>query len=192
MKKGTITAIIAIVVIGVSAVVVISQGNKSPAGGTKPTTTNTQQTSQVVPVAANPINNPSTQAGLSILKPMVENNVDPATDGPISDQLQFAIKNSSSQPMTNLEVYYKMTDAKTNKSEGYYQKLNGLTIAPGQTTSVFFDNGSGTGHYPENKYSLYRTSSNTVDFTIEVSAPNFQPATGNAQKGPGTGELKNG
>lgn len=192
MKKEIIVGIAALVILIGGTAAFILRPSHSPTSTTASNTTaqTNGQVSQVVPVSANPITNTSTQAGLSIVNPMVENNTDPVTGNATADRLQFTIKNTSMQTMSNLETYYTMTDTKTHKSENYYQKLTGITIAPGQSADVFFDNGSGPGHYPENKYSIYRTSTSSVDFTIELSAPGFQPATAHAQKGPGTGDTK--
>ncbi|MGH7237545.1 MAG: hypothetical protein ACREGF_03355, partial [Candidatus Saccharimonadales bacterium] len=190
-KKAAIAVIAAVVIIGGAVIASVSLEHKPQPTGTTPTT-NIKKSSQVLPVGTNPIHNTSTKTGVSIVAAMVENNTDPATGKPIADRLQFSIKNSSSQLINNLEVYYTMTDAKTHQSENYYQKLGGLSVAPGQTKTVFFDNGSAPGHYPENKYSIYRTSPHAVDFTIEVSELGFQPATAHAKKDPGTGEQKNG
>ncbi len=148
----------------------------------------TGNSSQVLPVANNPIQNNATANGLAITAAQVENNVDPATSKAIPDCLQIQLKNTSNQTMSNLEIYYSMTDSKTGAREGYYQKLDGLSLAPGQTRTIFFDNGNSPGHYPENKYSIYRTSPNEVRFSIQVSAPGFKPAAARAIKGPGTGE----
>lgn len=143
----------------------------------------------VLPVASNPIVNDSTKPGLKITSAAVENNVDPATKQDIADRLQIALTNSSTTPMSDIEVYYEMTDTTTGAKEGYYQKLTGFTLAPGETGTVFFDNETGPGHYPENTYSLYRTSKNEVVFAIEASQAGFAPAMGKATKGPGTGEV---
>ena len=143
---------------------------------------------QVLPVAANPIVNTASKAGLEITAAMVENNVDPATKKDMADRLQFTIKNTSSEMLSDLEVYYQMTDSTTKKTEGYYQKLTGLPLAPGAEVTVYFDNETGPGHYPENRYSIYRTSANEVVISIEVSAPGFKPAMGEAMKAVGTGE----
>ncbi len=143
---------------------------------------------QVLPVANNPIRNNSSTPGLTIVSAAVENNVDPATGMAIADCLQLGVKNASNQAMSNFEIYYQMQDAKTGASEGYYQKLAGLSLNPGETRTIFFDNKAGAGHYPENKYSIYRTSQNEVHFTIELSAPGFKPAKSEATKGAGTGE----
>jgi len=63
-----------------------------------------------------------------------------------------------------------------------------LQLAAGETKTIYFDNQTSAGHYPENKYSLYRSSQNEVDFSIQVSAPGFKPATATAKKAAGTGE----
>jgi hypothetical protein len=148
----------------------------SPAGG------------PVLPVPSDPIVNTSTKPGLEITGIMVENNVDPVTKQDLSDRLQMTLVNTSSSTLSDLEVYYNMTDSKTNKSEGYYQKLTGLTIAPGASQTIYFDTESGPGHYPENIYSLYRTSPNEVVIDVKVSAPGYAPATAQVKKAVGTGE----
>lgn len=143
---------------------------------------------QVLPVAKNPIVNPSVKKGLEIVSAMVENNVDPATKKDISDRLQITLKNTTTGTLADLEVYYQMKDMTTGKTESYYQKLTGFSLAPGTEGTVYFDNETGPGHYPENKFSLYRTSMNQVVFSIEVSAPGYAPAMGEAVKSVGTGE----
>jgi len=143
---------------------------------------------QVLPVAENPIANTSTKPGLEIVSALVENNVDPATNKDISDRLQITLKNTSSETLSDLEVYYQMKDATTQATEGYYQQLTAFSLAPGAEGTVFFDNEIGPGHYPENTFSLYRTSANEVVFSIEVSAAGYAPALGDAVKEAGTGE----
>lgn len=192
MKKSTLGIIIGAVIVvgGGAAYLYYTNSSSNPSQTNTTNTTSQNQTPTVLPVKANPIQNTSTQAGLSVTNAQVENNTDPATGAAVNDRIQFTIQNSSSQPAQNLEVYYTMTDAKTKQSESYYQKLDGVTIEPGKSTTVFFDNGTGTGHYPDNKYSIYHTSQNAVDFSIEVSATGLKPATAQAQKGSGSGDTK--
>ncbi|MCL4369032.1 MAG: hypothetical protein M1337_07700 [Actinobacteria bacterium] len=169
----------------------VAQGGGQPTtpGGAQATTPGSAPGSaQVLPVATNPIVNTATQDGLQITGAMAENNVDPATKKDLADRLQFTIKNTGTQPVNNPEVYYQMTDSTTKKTEGYYQKLTGISVAPGAEATVYFDNVSGAGHYPENAYSLYRTSPNEVVIAIEASATGYKPATGQAVKSVGTGE----
>lgn len=179
MKK--IIVITALVVIGMGGIIAW-QLSKSKTITTKSTST------QVLPISSNPIQNTSQQPGLVITAADAENNVDPTTKQAISDRLQISLQNSSTQTMSNLEVYYQMKDVKTGETEAYYQVLTGLQIASNATKTVYFDNQSGEGHYPENKYSIYRSSQNEVDFTIEVSAPGFKPVEATAKKSAGTGE----
>lgn len=142
----------------------------------------------VLPVDTNPIVNNATDQTLQVTYAAVEDNVDPATNQPIDDNLELTLKNTGSVPLTGLEVYYEMTDVTTGAKEGYYQALDGVTIPAGQETTVFFDNGTGVGHYPDNQFSLYRTSDNEVDFAVQVSAKEAAIATATAVKSVNTGE----
>ena len=81
-----------------------------------------------------------------------------------------------------------MTDVVTGQTEAYYQKLDGLSIPAGQETTVYFDNQAGPGHYPENQFSIYRSSTNEVDFAIQAAANGAKVATATAVKATGTGE----
>ncbi|WP_210509234.1 hypothetical protein [Naasia sp. SYSU D00057] len=142
----------------------------------------------VLPVAENPITNDSTEPGLEVVLAAVEDNEDPETGQPISDRLQLILRNTTDRTLEDLEVFYVMTDVETGESEGYHQDLGDLTIPAGAETAVYFDNESGEGHYPENQFSLYRSSANQVDFEIEVSASGVQVAHATASKEAGTGE----
>jgi hypothetical protein len=142
----------------------------------------------VLPVASNPIANAATAPTLAITYAAVEDNVDPATGKAIDDRLQLTLKNSGSTPLTGIEVYYEMTDIVTGAKEGYYQKLDGLTIPAGKDATVYFDNKTDPGHYPENQFSIYRSSTNEVDFAIQASALGAKVAIATAVKATGTGE----
>lgn len=146
----------------------------------------------VLPVATNPIVNASTAPGLSIVSAKAEDNVDPATKAAVADRLQITLRNDTTKALTGFEVFYTMTDTTTKQKESYYQDLGSFSIAAGAETTISFDGDSGAGHFPENKYSLYRSSTNKVDFTIEVSAAGVKPAQGTATKGAGTGEVVGG
>lgn len=146
-------------------------------------------TDAVLPVDKNPIVNTSTAPGLSITYAAVEDNTDPDTGAPIDDRLQLALKNDTAADLTHIEVYYTMLDATTKATENYYADLGDLTLPAGQQTTIYFDNTGEKGHYPENKFSLYRSSKNEVQFTIEVSADGVKPAEAAAIKAPGTGEV---
>lgn len=142
----------------------------------------------VLPVDHNPITNSATTPSLQITAAAVEDNTDPATNAAISDRLQLTLANTGTTPLTGFEIWYEMVDATTGQREAYYQPLEGLQIAAGQESTIFFDNETGPGHYPENQFSLYRNSANQVDFSIEVSAVGAKVVTATATKGAGTGE----
>ncbi|ALO66677.1 hypothetical protein AS189_09450 [Arthrobacter alpinus] len=142
----------------------------------------------VLPVPTNPMKTTGTKPGLTVTGALAENNVDPQSKAAVPDRLQFDLTNTSTAPMTGLEAYYTMKDTTTGKTESYYQKLDGITLAPAQKETVYFDNGTSPGHYPENKYSIYRNSTNQVIITITAAATGYVPATGTATKSAGTGE----
>lgn len=142
----------------------------------------------VLPVTANPIVSTATAPTLAVTYAAVEDNVDPATGKAIDDRLELTLKNTGTTPLTGIEVYYEMTDVVTGAKEGYYQKLDGLSIPAGQDATVYFDNTTDPGHYPENQFSIYRSSTNEVDFTIQASAAEAKIATATAVKATGTGE----
>lgn len=145
-------------------------------------------TTAVLPVGSNPIVNTSTAPGLTIVSAAAEDNVDPVTNADISDRLQVTVRNDTTSELSAFEVYYVMTDVTTGQSEAYYQELTGFTLAPGATVTLSFDGETGPGHFPENTFSLYRSSKNQVDFTIEVSAAGVQVANATATKGSGAGD----
>jgi phage pi2 protein 07 len=142
----------------------------------------------VLPVSANPIKNTSSTPGLEITYAAVQDNEDPGTRKPLGDMLELTLKNTSDKKLAKFEAYYEMKDTKTKATEAYYQDLGDLSLDPGAETTIYFDNGTGTGHYPENKFSVYRSSTNQIDFQIQVSADGVAVATAKASKDPGTGE----
>lgn len=163
-----------------------SQSTAGQAAASQPATS--APAGVVLPVTSNPIVNNATASTLEVSFAGVEDLVDPATGKAIDDRLMLTLKNTGTTPMTGLEVYYEMTDVVTGAKEAYYQKLDGVTIPAGQETTVYFDNQTDPGHFPENQFSLFRSSTNEVDFAIQVSAPDAKIATATAVKATGTGE----
>jgi len=142
----------------------------------------------VLPVDSNPIVNASTAPGLTIVKAAAEDVVDPASKADITDRLQVTVRNDTTTELISFEIYYVMVDVTTGQSEAYYQALTGFTVAAGATGTLSFDGETGPGHFPENTFSIYRSSKNQVDFTIEVSAAGVQVANATATKGSGVGD----
>lgn len=194
MKRTSITAIGAAALITTLAVTACSSTPSSSTGAASApnasavATDGANGSGPVLPVNSNPINTSGTATTLEITQAAVEDNVDPSTGQAIDDRLQLTIKNSGSTPLDGVEVYYEMTDIVTGQTEAYYQKLDGLSIPAGQETTVYFDNQAAPGHYPENQFSIYRSSTNEVDFAIQVAANGTQVATATAVKATGTGE----
>lgn len=143
--------------------------------------------SVTLPVTVDPITNSATAPGLTVSHVMLQDNTDPS-GAAISDRLQFTVGNDTANPLTGLEVFYTMTDATTGAAESYYQQLTGLVVPAKGSVEVYFDNSGEPGHFPENQFSLYRSSLNQVDFTVEVSAPGLKIATGTGFKDAGAGE----
>jgi hypothetical protein len=112
-----------------------------------------------------------------VTKALVENNVSPANGKVVDDHLEVALKNTGAKPLDQLSVYYKITDPKKKVSEGYFAKLDGFTIKPGETRVVHFDNTGVKDHYPVNKYSLYYTDKNALVVDVMASSPTAKPAT---------------
>jgi hypothetical protein len=146
------------------------------------------QASVVLPVDSNPISNASTTPGLTIVSAAAEDNVDPTTKDAIDDRLQVSVRNDSASELTAFEIYYVMTDVTTGRAEAYYLDLMGFSLPANSEATLSFDGETGPGHFPENQFSIYRTSPNQVDFTIEVSAAGVQVAHATATKGSGIGD----
>ena len=192
MKRSTLAAIGSAGLLSVITVTACSSATSTSPTATAPAASAAPASGTpsgiVLPVAANPIANTATTPTLAITYAAVEDNVDPVTGKAIDDRLQLTLKNSGSTPLTGIEVFYEMTDVVTGAKEGYYQKLDGLSIPAGQDATVFFDNKTDPGHYPENQFSIYRSSTNEVDFAIQASAAGAKIATATAVKATGTGE----
>lgn len=162
-----------------------AQGTQNSGAGT---TQNNANPSVVLPVDTNPIVNNLTNLDLKIVNAAVEDLLDPVTGKAIDDRLMLTLKNTGSTELSNFEVFYQMTDVTTGATESYYQKLDGFSLAAGSQDYVYFDNKTDPGHYPENQFSLFRSSQNQVDFQITVSSDGAAIATATATKAVGTGE----
>jgi hypothetical protein len=144
----------------------------------------------VLPVTSNPITNTATEPTLSIDRVLVENNVDSATGMAADDHLEIAVTNTGTTELTGFEVYYTITDPTTGDTESYYTRLpDTFTVAPEASRTIHFDNSGATDHFPDNPYSLYHTSLDGLDVTVEVSAQGAAPQTATVQKDPGGDEV---
>jgi hypothetical protein len=143
---------------------------------------------QVLPVAADPITNVSTVQALVIDSVLVENNVDAAGKA-ADDHLEIALTNTGTTELAGFEVFYTFTDPTDNISESYYTKLpDTFTIAAGAMRVAHFDNSGAPDHFPVNDFSLYRTSANAQEVTVEVSATDAAVQTATVMKDAGGAE----
>lgn len=169
-----------------SAVLAACGGGQSttPTGGGA-TTQAHSSSSVVLPVTSDPIDNTSTGQALKIESVLVENNVD-AAGKDTSDHLEIALSNTGSTELSGFEVFYTFADPTTNTSESYYAKLpDSFTIPSGGKRIAHFDNSGATDHFPVNEFSLYATSLDALDVTVEVSASGAAPMTATVQKDAG-------
>lgn len=152
--------------------------NSAPAGSSSP----------VLPVTDNPITNNATAQTLTIDSVLVENNED-GDGNAVDDHLEIALTNTGADPLTGFEIFYTFTDTTTNATESYYAALpDTFTIAPGASRVAHFDNTGAADHFPTNDYSLYKTSPNAQEVTVEVSARGAAVQTATVQKDAGGAE----
>lgn len=151
---------------------------------------NSQQARKLFGYLPEKIKNTSSVIGFTIKSYAVENNTDPATNKVVSDHLEVTLVNTTPKPLTNLEIYYTMTETKTQQKESYYKKITGFTLAANATSTIHFNNKTGEGHFSANKNSLYYTSTNAIDFAIEVSTPGYATQNINVTKAAGGAETK--
>lgn len=142
----------------------------------------------VLPVTSNPISNNATAATLKIDSVLVENNVD-ANGKATDDHLEIAVSNTGTMGLVGFDVFYTFTDPTTATAESYYTKLPAdFTVAPGAKRVIHFDSTGQPDHFPINKFSLYKTSTNALDVTVEVSAKGAAVATQSVKKDKGGAE----
>lgn len=139
----------------------------------------------VLPVTSNPIDNTATAQDLKIDSVLVENNVD-ASGAAADDHLEIAVTNTGSAELGGFEVFYTFADPTAGTSDSYYTKLpDTFTVAAGASRTIHFDNTGAPDHFPVNEFSIYATSLDALDVTVEVSAHGAAPQTATVQKDAG-------
>lgn len=165
-----------------------STNTTSPADTSVVTGGTTTGADAVLPVKDNPISNTATAKTLSIDSVLVENNED-ANKKAVDDHLEVALSNTGSTDLSNVEVFTTFTDTKTRATESYYTKLpTDFSVPAGGSRTVHFDNTGATDHFPANKYSLYATTKNQLQVTVEVSAKGAAVQTATVKKDAGGAE----
>lgn len=135
-------------------------------------------------MAENPIAETSTVAlPIKITDARVEDNQ-------TADHLEITIRNTGTETLGSFDVYFTITDKKNAAQEGYYVKLDGLTIAAGESATIHFDNDVTTpNHYYGNMNGLYGTSANGLVFDITLHANGYTPLNFSVEKAEGTAEV---
>jgi len=111
-------------------------------------------------------------------------------DNATADHLEITMTNTGKSDLSGFDIYYTITDKADQTQESYYQQLNGLTLAAGETKTVHFDNQiTEADHYYMNMNGLYGTSSNGLTFKIRLHAAGFQPMNFTVEKAQGTAEV---
>ena len=112
-------------------------------------------------------------------------------DNASADHLEITFVNNGTSDLSNFDIYYTITDKKnTDQVEGYYQKLDGLSVKAGESVTLHFDNDlSQVGHYYGNMNGLYGTSANGLTFAVQLHAAGYQPASFTVDKADGTAEV---
>lgn len=166
---------------------VTSSGSAPAAGsGSKPAAA--AGSGRVLPVTTNPISNTATAKTLTIDEVLVENNVD-ASGKAVDDHLEVTLANSGTTPLTGLEFFYTFTDPTAKASESYYATLPAdVSVPPGGTYTVNFDNSGAPGSVPVNEFSLYATSQNALEVKVLASATGAAISTASVQKDAGGAE----
>ena len=107
-------------------------------------------------------------------------------DNATDDHLEMTIKNTGSTVLENFDIFYTITDKLDNTTESYYFKLDGLSLAAGETKTIHFDNLiDQSGHYYGNPYGLYGTSANGLVFNIELHSMGYKVMTMTVEKDQG-------
>lgn len=111
-------------------------------------------------------------------------------DNATADHLEITLVNNGQIILNNFDIYYTVADNVANQQEAYYELLNGLTLNPGETKTIHFDNNiSEPGHYFGNMNGLYGTSQNALTFDIQLHANGYAPLHFTVDKSKGTAEV---
>lgn len=111
-------------------------------------------------------------------------------DNATADHLEITLTNNGQDILNNFDIYYTITDQVANNQEAYYELLNGLTLNPGETKTIHFDNKiMDTDHFFGNMNGLFGTSSNGLSFDIQLHASGYAPLHFSVDKSKGTAEV---
>ena len=137
---------------------------------------------------SNPIKeNSGRELPIKIKDARVEDNFD-TNHQDLPDHLQLALINKGNKELSNMELYYTITDKKTGAEESYYQKLNSK-IAAGQELTLHFDNKQAKDHYHANMNGLYGSSTNGLTFDAYLHVKGYKTINFKIEKDAGAAEV---
>jgi hypothetical protein len=110
-------------------------------------------------------------------------------DNATADHLEITFTNTGKEELKSFDIYFTVTDNIAKKKEAYYQKLNSLSVKPGETKTIHFDNKNDAGHYYGNMNGLYGTSKNELIFDVLLHNNNYKPLSFQVKKSKGTAEV---
>lgn len=111
-------------------------------------------------------------------------------DNATADHLEITLVNTGTSTLTNFDIYFSISDQVDVKTEAYYELLKDLTINPGESKTIHFDNNvSEPGHYYANMNGLYGSSPNGLTFDIQLHANGYAPLHFTVDKATGTAEV---
>ena len=111
-------------------------------------------------------------------------------DNATADHLEITVVNTGTSVLTNFDIYFSITDQIDAKTEAYYELLKDLTINPGESKTIHFDNNvSEPGHYYGNMNGLYGASPNCLTFDIQLHANGYAHLHFTVDKATGTAEV---
>jgi hypothetical protein len=121
-------------------------------------------------------------ADFYIKEVLVENNYDPVTKASAPDHLEIVLVNNGSQNISGFEVFYTITDLKTNQKMSTLLPLNGFILGIHQEKSVHIDVSGKEGHFRANPNSIYYTSMNQLQVDVLVNSQGHQAQRATVKK----------
>ncbi len=126
--------------------------------------------------------------GFRIQNILVENNYDEVTKQAAPDHLELVLQSTTSKDISNLTVYYIISDAKINKTESYIKPLKGFVLKANEIRTIHFDAGQKPDHFRANPNSIYYTTKDELNFTVTINADGYAAQTIQVKKDAGGAE----
>ena len=138
--------------------------------------------------AENPIKSTATAKGFEISSGKVEDNYDNVAKKDAPDHIELAVKNLTANQLSGFEIYYTITDTKTQAVEAYYKKLDGFVVPPSGSATIHIDAGTQPGHFRGNPNSMLYHPPNGKTIVVILAATGYAPVTFKMKKDEGNKE----